>query len=130
MSLVLKERPSNDPLEVRALFALHRLLGKDGRLWIKHQHSKRQGGEVYRTLMGAVHSISNQPQFNKTRMRESMFNLLYAALPRHYRNAHVTSYAAACIDFNDRPATDWIDVENVIERAIEIGRSRAESNDA
>ena len=126
MSLGLKERTRNDPLEVRALFALHRLFGEDGRLWVKHQHSKRQGGEVYRTLMGGVHSISNQPPFNKTRMRESLFNLLYSALPRHYRNAHVTSYAAACIDFNDRLITDWADVENVIRKAIEIGRKRAD----
>lgn len=126
MSLNLRERPTKDPLEIRALFALHRLFGENGRLWIKHQHSKRQGGEVYRTLMGGVHSVSNQPQFSRARMRESVFHLLYSGLPRHYRNAHVTSYAAACIDFNDRLITDFRDVEDVIRKAIEIGRRRAE----
>lgn len=127
MSLGLRERPKQDPLEVRALFALHRSFD-NGRLWIKNHHSRRQGGETYRSLMGGVHSISNQPKFDRVRMRDSMFNLLYSALPRHYRNAHVTSYAAACIDFNDRPITAWKDVEAVISKAIEIGRKRAESN--
>lgn len=126
MSLGLKERTSNDPLEVRALFALHRAFGKDGKLWIKNHYSMRSGGEVYRNLIGGVHSISNQPKFNKARMRETMFNLLYSALPRHYRNAHVMSYAAACRDFNDRLITNWKDVENAIAKAIEIGRKRAD----
>lgn len=125
MSLGLKERPANDPLEVRALFALHRAFGKDGRLWIKHHHYKRQGGEVYRNLIGGVHAITNQQEFNKARMRETMFNLLYSALPRYYRNAHVMSYAAACRDFNDRMITNWEDIESVIAKAIEIGRNRA-----
>ena len=126
MSLGVRERVKNDTLEVRALFALHREFD-NGRLWIKNQHSKRQGGEVYRTLMGGIHAISNTPPYNKVRMRDSMFNLVYSALPRHYRNAHVTSYAAACIDFNDRPITNWENVEAVIRKAIEIGRKRAES---
>jgi hypothetical protein len=125
MSLGLKERTANDPLEVRALFALYRAFGKDGRLWIKHDHYRRFGGEVYRTLVGGVHSISNQPEFKRAHMREAMFQLLYSALPRYYRNAHVLSYAGACRDFNDRLITNWSDVETAIRRAIEIGRERA-----
>ena len=126
MSLGLKERPTKDSLEVRALFAVHRAFGKDGKLWVKHYYSKRSGGEVYRNLVGGVHSISNQPLFDRAHMRDSMFRLLYSALPRHYRHAHVMSYAAACRDFNDRPNTTWPDVEAVIRGAIQIGRDRAE----
>lgn len=126
MSLEVRERKANDPLEIRALFALHRAFGKDGRLWIQHEHSRRKGGEVYRTLVGGVHAISNQPEFKRAHMRETMFQLLYSALPRHYRNAHVMSYADACRDFNDRMITNWSDVEDAIGRAIEIGRKRAE----
>lgn len=125
MSLGLKERIKNDPLEVRALFALHRLFD-GGRLWTKNQHSRRAGKETYRTLVGGVHAVSNQPQFKRVRMRDTLFILLFSGLPRNYRNAHVLSYGGACTDFNDRATTQWEDVERVIARAIEVGRKRAE----
>lgn len=125
MSLGLKERTANDPLEVRALFALHRIYGQDGRLWIKNEHSKRKGGEVYRTLMGGVHAVSNKPEFKRVHMRDSMFNLLYSGLPQRYRSARILSYAGAIIDFNDSAITTWSDVERTIAAAIEIGRKRA-----
>lgn len=124
MSLNLKERKVTDPLEVRALFALHRSFGQNGRFWIKNMTSQRHGGEVYRSLIGAVHSIANQKEFRRKHMKEILFSLLYSALPRHYRNAHVLSYAGACQDFNDRRTTEWADLEIVIRRAIEIGRTR------
>lgn len=125
MSLGLRERTSKDPLEVRALFALHRSFGKNGEFWIKNHQYQRRGGEIYRSLVGGVHSVANQPEFKRAHMRDTLLGLLYSALPRHYRHAHVLSYGGACKDFNDRSTTDWSSMEGLVGRAIEIGRERA-----